>query len=194
MSGMSDGEIREAIEAGEIGIENGGPDLEARIESSSLDIRVGRSFQVYKLGMPPGRRVIDLREGPAGDFFTKVYVEEDERFVINPGGFALATTIEVLTLSPAIRASLEGRSSYGRLGLVIHSTAGWIDPGFQGQVTLELGNLGAYPIAIYPGDRIGQLTFERLGRPAEKPYNGKYQGQRGATASRVHLDAQDVAE
>jgi len=191
MTVLSDGEIREAFDEGHILIEPE-PDWGTQLQPASLDLRIGRSFRSYKLGMPTERRVIDLREGQADDFMHGYTLEDGERFVLDPRpaatSFALATTIERVTVPLGMVARVDGRSSYGRLGLMVHSTAGFIDPGFSGQVTLELGNIGRWPIALHPGDRICQVSFHRLGRAARKGYEGKYQGQTGATPSKAHLD------
>ncbi len=123
----------------------------------------------------------------------EVEATPDDPFILHPGEFVLGATAEVIGLADDIVARLEGKSSLGRIGLLIHSTAGFIDPGFNGQVTLELSNVANLPIAIYPGMKIGQVSFYQLSTPAENPYGSagagsKYQGQRGPTASRVHRD------
>jgi dCTP deaminase len=127
------------------------------------------------------------------DLTKEVSTEVDHPFMLHPGEFVLGSTLEVVRLDADIVARLEGKSSLGRLGLLIHSTAGFVDPGFEGHLTLELSNVATLPIAIYPGMKIGQLSFYELSTPAEHPYgsdaaHSKYQGQRGPTPSRVHED------
>lgn len=187
MTVLSDGEIREEYENGAIGIDPE-PDWDEQLQPASLDLRLGKSFRIYRMGMTPERRVIDLHEGPAADFMRGIVLKDDERFVLEHQMFALATSVETLSVPLGMVARVDGRSSFGRLGLMVHSTAGFIDPGFQGQITLELMNVGAFPIALHPGMRICQVSFQRLGKSARQGYQGKYQGQMGATPSKAHLD------
>jgi dCTP deaminase len=191
MTVLSDGEIRAEFDEGVIGIDPE-PDWDVQLQPASIDLRIGYSFRCYKLGMPPERRILDLREGKANDFMSGYMLKEGERFVLDPRpahtSFALATTMERITVPLGMVARVDGRSSYGRLGLMVHSTAGFIDPGFSGQITLELGNIGFWPIALHPGDRVCQVSFHRLGKSARQGYKGKYQGQMGATPSKAHLD------
>lgn len=193
MSVLSDGEIRQEFDDGVIGVDPE-PDWRDQLQPASLDLRLGRSFRVYRLGMPPERRVIDLKEGPPADFTHGVMMDEGKPFILEHQQFALATTLETISIPLGIVARVDGRSSFGRLGLMVHSTAGFIDPGFKGQVTLELMNVGAYPIALHPGMRVCQVSFHRLGQSARHGYQGKYQGQMGATPSKAHLDHQDKGE
>ncbi|MCL1598027.1 MAG: dCTP deaminase, partial [Actinomycetia bacterium] len=132
-------------------------------------------------------------KAPQGDLTTGVEATEDNPFILHPGEFVLGSTLETISLSDSVVARLEGKSSLGRLGLLIHSTAGFIDPGFVGQVTLELSNVANLPIAIYPNMKIGQISFYQMTTPAEFPYGSpelgsKYQGQIGPTPSQMHKD------
>jgi dCTP deaminase len=179
---LSDGAIRRLIETERIGID---PYDVALLQPSSLDVRVDRLFRVFRNSRYP---FIDVRE-PQDDLTELVEVDGDEPFILHPGEFVLGSTLERVTLPDDLVARLEGKSSLGRLGLLIHSTAGFIDPGWDGHVTLELSNVANLPITIYPGMKIGQLSFVQLSEPAEKPYGSgglgsKYQGQRGPTPSR----------
>jgi dCTP deaminase len=179
---LSDGTIREALASGRIGID---PLDEDAIQPSSVDIRLHRAFRVFANHR---YRAIDPKaEQP--ELTDQVEVTGDEPFVLHPGEFVLGSTLERITLADDVVARLEGKSSLARLGLVIHSTAGFIDAGFSGDVTLELSNVATLPILLYPGMRIAQLAFFPLDRPAERPYGSaalgsKYQGQAGPTASR----------
>lgn len=182
---LSDRDIRAEIEAERVVLE---PYEPAMVQPSSIDVRIDRFFRLFDNHKYP---VID----PAADqpeLTRLVEVKPDEPFVLHPGEFVLASTYEVVTLPDDVAARLEGKSSLGRLGLLTHSTAGFIDPGFSGHVTLELSNVATLPIMIWPGMKIGQLCFFRLSSAAEHPYGSnaygsRYQGQRGPTASRSHL-------
>ena len=179
---LSDRTIREQIAAGRLVID---PFDDALVQPSSIDLRVSHEFRVFHNNRQP---FIDPRE-PEGNLTELVVVEEDEPFVLHPGEFVLGSTYEVVSLPDDIAGRLEGKSSLGRLGLLTHSTAGFIDPGFSGHVTLELSNVANLPIMLYPGMKIGQLCLFRLSSPAEHPYGSerygsRYQGQRGPTPSR----------
>jgi dCTP deaminase len=182
---LSDRDIRAEIEAGRVVLE---PYEPAMVQPSSIDVRIDRFFRLFDNHKYP---VID----PSADqpeLTRLVEVKPDEPFVLHPGEFVLASTFEVVTLPDDVAARLEGKSSLGRLGLLTHSTAGFIDPGFSGHVTLELSNVATLPIMLWPGMKIGQLCFFRLSSAAEHPYGSagygsRYQGQRGPTASRSHL-------
>ena len=179
---LSDRDIRAEIEGGRVVLDPYDPRM---VQPSSVDVRIDRYFRLFDNHKYP---VIDpALEQP--DLTRLVDVPADEAFVLHPGEFVLASTYEVVTLPADIAARLEGKSSLGRLGLLTHSTAGFIDPGFSGHVTLELSNVATLPIKLHPGMKIGQLCFFRLSSPAEKPYGSaehasRYQGQRGPTASR----------
>ena len=179
---LSDRVIRRLIDAGRIGIEPYDPGL---MQPSSLDVRVDTLFRVFRNSRYP---FIDVK-AEQEELTELVEVTGDEPFILHPGEFVLGSTLERVTLPDDLVARLEGKSSLGRLGLLIHSTAGFIDPGFDGHVTLELSNVANLPITIYPGMKIGQLSFVQMSEPAETPYGSgalgsKYQGQRGPTPSR----------
>jgi len=181
---LSDRSIREALEAGASVID---PLLEGGIQPSSVDLRIDRYFRVFRNDTTP---YIDPKQ-PQEDLTELVEVEEGEAFILHPGEFVLASTLETIRLAADIAARLDGKSSLGRLGLLIHSTAGWIDPSWYGSLTLELSNVSNLPIAIYPGMRIGQVSFLQMTSAAEAPYGSdaarsKYQGQRGPTPSRYY--------
>jgi dCTP deaminase len=183
---FSDRTIRESIAAGRIVIDPFDPTM---VQPSSIDLRCGPVFRVFENHRYP---LIDPK-APQDDLTSAVEASEAEPFILHPGEFVLGSTLETVGLADDIVARLEGKSSLGRLGLLIHSTAGFIDPGFVGQVTLELSNVANLPIAIYPGMKIGQVSFYMLSTPAEHPYGSaeagsKYQGQQGPTPSRVHRD------
>ena len=179
---LSDRDIRAELAAGRIGLEP--LDLEM-IQPSSIDVRLDRFFRLFDNHKYP---FIDPAEDQP-DLTHLVEVEVDQPFILHPGEFVLGSTFELVTLPDDVAARLEGKSSLGRLGLLTHSTAGFIDPGFSGHVTLELSNVATLPIQLWPGMKIGQLCFFRLSSPAEHPYGSgptgsRYQGQRGPTASR----------
>lgn len=179
---LSDRDIRAEILAGRVKVE---PYNDALVQPSSVDVRLDRWFRVFENHK---YAQIDPRlEQP--DLTRLLEPEGDEPFVLHPGEFVLGSTLEVVTLPDDIAGRLEGKSSLGRLGLLTHSTAGFIDPGFSGHVTLELSNVATLPILLYPGMKIGQLCLIRLSSPAEFPYGSstvgsRYQGQRGPTPSR----------
>src|ERR1700752_4808478 len=157
------------------------------MQPSSLDVRVDRLFRVFRNSRYP---YIDVK-AEQEELTELVEVTGDEPFILHPGEFVLGSTLERVTLPDDLVARLEGKSSLGRLGLLIHSTAGFIDPGFDGHVTLELSNVANLPITLWPGMKIGQLCLFRLSSPAEHPYGSaavgsKYQGQRGPTPSRSY--------
>jgi dCTP deaminase len=179
---LADRTIRRLLEEGRIGID---PYDESLIQPSSVDVRVDRFFRVFHNNRYP---FIDVREEQE-DLTELVEVDDESPFVLHPGEFVLGSTLERVTLPDDLVARLEGKSSLGRLGLLIHSTAGFIDPGWDGHVTLELANVANLPITVYPGMKIGQLSFVQLSEPAEHPYGSdglgsKYQGQRGPTPSK----------
>jgi dCTP deaminase len=181
---LSDRTIREEIEAGRIVID---PFDDACVQPSSIDLHVDQEFRVFQNNRYP---FIDVRKEQA-DLTELVTVDEGEPFILHPGEFVLGSTFERVALPDDLVARLEGKSSLGRLGLLIHSTAGYVDPGWDGYLTLELSNVANLPITIYPGMKIGQISFFRLTTAADTPYgaNGtrnKYQGQRGPTASRFY--------
>ncbi|NPA58711.1 MAG: dCTP deaminase [Aquificae bacterium] len=176
---LSDRKIRELLKKGELLIE---PIDSVQIQASSVDLRLGNDFLLY----PEELDILDVRNPDLGNQLKKV-VADQEGFVIQPKHFVLATTREYIKLPDYLTAFVEGRSSLGRLGLFIEN-AGWVDAGFEGNITLEFYNANSRPLRIYPGMRICQLVFAQMDAPAEKPYRGKYQGQRGTTASRIFMD------
>jgi dCTP deaminase len=182
---LSDRDIRQELDSGRVVIDPYGAEM---VQPSSVDVRIDRFFRLFDNHKYP---VIDPAEEQP-DLTRLVEVESDDAFVLHPGEFVLASTYEVVSLPDDIAARLEGKSSLGRLGLLTHSTAGFIDPGFSGHVTLELSNVATLPIKIWPGMKIGQLCFFRLSSAAEHAYGSdrygsRYQGQRGPTASRSFL-------
>ena len=179
---LSDVAIRRLVDSGRIVVD---PFDASLMQPSSLDVRVDRLFRVFRNSRYP---YIDVKQAQE-ELTELVEVDGDEPFILHPGEFVLGSTLERIALPDDLVARLEGKSSLGRLGLLIHSTAGFIDPGWDGHVTLELSNVANLPITIYPGMKIGQLSFVQLSEPAEKPYGSgglgsKYQGQRGPTPSR----------
>jgi dCTP deaminase len=179
---LSDGSILELVQAGRIRIDPWDPGL---VQPASVDLRLGDSFRVFHNHRTSA---IDLRDPPE-NLTEEVIVAPDESFVIHPGEFCLGRTLEWVELPDDIVARIEGKSSLGRLGLIVHATAGFCDPGWQGTLTLELNNLTRVPIKLWPGLEIAQLSFMALDRPARRPYGSAelgshYQGQRAATASR----------
>ena len=179
---LSDRDILHEIQAGRIGLD---PWDESMLQPSSIDFRLDRFFRVFENHRYPH---ID----PAADqteLTREVEPIGDEAFILHPGEFVLGSTYEVVSLPDDIAARVEGKSSLGRLGLLTHATAGFVDPGFSGHVTLELANVATLPIKLYPGMKVGQFCFFRLSSPSEHPYGSqkygsRYQGQRGPTPSR----------
>ncbi len=179
---LSDRDIRGALSSGRVRLDPHDP---AMVQPSSVDVRLDRYFRTFENHRYP--HIDPAEEQP--DLTRLVEPETDEPFILHPGEFVLASTYEVITLGEDIAARLEGKSSLGRLGLLTHSTAGFIDPGFSGHVTLELSNVATLPIKLWPGMKIGQLCFFALTSAAEHPYGSaaygsRYQGQRGPTPSR----------
>ena len=183
---LSDRSIREEIDAGRIIID---PLGENAIQPASVDVHLDRGFLVFRNSRLP---YIDIRKG-AEELTERVEITDDVPFILYPGEFVLGSTLENIGLPNDLVARVEGKSSLGRLGLLIHSTAGYVDPGFKGHLTLELSNVANLPITLYFGMKIGQLSYVRLTSEAEFPYGSpelgsKYQGQTDATASRIHQD------
>jgi dCTP deaminase len=179
---LSDRDIRAELAAGRVALQ---PFDDTMIQPSSIDVRLDRLFRVFENHRYPH---IDPAEDQP-ELTREVEPVGEEPFILHPGEFVLGSTYEVVTLPDDVAARLEGKSSLGRLGLLTHSTAGFIDPGFSGHVTLELANVANLPIKLWPGMKIGQLCFFRLSSPAEHPYGSdkygsRYQGQRGPTPSR----------
>ena len=179
---LSDRDILAALDAGRIILD---PFDSALVQPSSVDVRLDRFFRLFDNHKYP--HLDPAEEQP--ELTRLVEVDADDAFVLHPGEFVLASTVEQVTLGTDIAARVEGKSSLGRLGLLTHATAGFVDPGFTGHVTLELSNVATLPIKLWPGMKIGQLCFFQLSSPAEVPYGSgergsHYQGQRGPTASR----------
>src|SRR5437660_9310590 len=179
---LSDRTIREELAAGRIVID---PLDEAAIQPSSVDLRLGRYFRVF---LNHTAKVIDVKEDQE-DLTPLVEIGDDESFILHPGEFVLGSTAERVRLPDDLVRRLEGKSSLGRLGLLIHSTAGFVDAGWNGHLTLELSNVATLPITLYPGMKIGQISFIRMTTEADSPYGStgigsKYQGHRGPTPSR----------
>lgn len=183
---ISDRDIRQEIADGRIVLE---PYDESMIQPASVDVRIDRFFRLFDNHKYPHIDPAQQQE----DLTRLVEVAPNEPFILHPGEFVLGSTYEKVTLPDDVAARLEGKSSLGRLGLLTHSTAGFIDPGFSGHVTLELSNMATLPIMLWPGSKVGQLCFFRLSSPTEHPYGSgaygnRYQGQRGPTASRSYLN------
>jgi dCTP deaminase len=183
---LSDRDIRAEIEAGRIVVD---PYLPDAVQPSSVDLHLGNRFRVFRNNRTA---VIDPRADQP-ELTELVEITGDEPFILHPGEFVLGATFERVALPDDLVARLEGRSSLGRLGLMIHSTAGYVDPGWEGTLTLELSNAANLPIKLYDGMKIGQISFQRLSSPAETPYGdarigSRYRGQTDPTASRYHAD------
>jgi dCTP deaminase len=179
---LSDRDLRAEIESARVAVDPYDP---AMIQPSSIDVRLDRLFRVFENHRYP--HIDPSTEQP--ELTRLVEPDGDEPFILHPGEFVLGSTYEVVTLPDDIAGRLEGKSSLGRLGLLTHSTAGFIDPGFSGHVTLELSNVATLPIKLWPGMKIGQLCLFRLSSPAQHPYGSavygsRYQGQRGPTPSK----------
>jgi dCTP deaminase len=183
---LSDRDLRAEIDAGRLVID---PYDDGLVQPSSIDVRLDRYFRVFE-----NHRYPHIDPAEEQDELTRlVEVAVDEPFILHPGEFVLGSTYEVIGLADDLAARLEGKSSLGRLGLLTHSTAGFIDPGFNGHVTLELSNVATLPIKLWPGMKIGQVCVLRLTSPSEHPYGSsvygsRYQGQRGPTPSRSHVN------
>jgi dCTP deaminase len=183
---LSDRDITAQITSGHIGLDPFDPQM---VQPSSVDVRLDRYFLLFDTHHCEA--IDPAVEQP--DLMSRVAVGSDEPFILHPGEFVLGSTYEGITLPDDVAARLEGKSSLGRLGLLTHSTAGFVDPGFNGHITLELSNVATLPIKLWPGMKIGQLCFFSLSSPAERPYGSgatgsRYQGQRGPTPSRSWMN------
>ncbi len=183
---LSDKSIKEGVAQGRIVI---APYDKELVQPASIDIRLAAQFRVFRNYR---YSCIDPK-APQDELTEMVEVAEGEPFVVHPNEFILGNTIERIALADDLVARLEGKSSLGRLGLIVHATAGYIDPGFDGNITLELSNVANLPILLYPGMKIGQISFFAMSTPAERPYGhpalgSKYKGQSAPTASRMHLN------
>lgn len=183
---LSDRDIKSYLNTGRI-IITPQPDLKTALGACSIDLRLGNTFRIFEHSRFPYIDPYD--KSLSGDITKIVEVKEKEPFILHPADFVLATTVESFTLPDDLLARLEGRSSLGRLGIVVHSTASIFEPGWQGKVVMELGNLGRMPVALYPGMRVCALTFEKLTTPADVPYNrkksAKYLNQDSPQPSRI---------
>jgi len=186
---LSDRDVRARLARGDIKIAPE-PDPEIQIQPASIDLRLGYDFQTFNYTQ---QALIDPADPSSFEQLTNlIHLQKSERFIVHPGEFVLATTLEYVEIPDDLVARLEGRSSIGRLGIVIHSTAGYIDPGFKGRITLEISNLGRIAVALYPGMRICQIAFEEMSSPVSESYGtkrtAKYQGQQTTTLSRLFED------
>jgi dCTP deaminase len=186
---LSDHDIKIALSSGRIVI-TPEPNLQTQLGSCSLDLRLGKSFRIFNHSRVA---LIDTNNPTNADtMMSELSIEDDEPFILQPGDFVLATTMETLKLPNDLLGRLEGRSSLGRLGIVVHSTASVFDPGWDGMIVMELGNLGRMPVALYAGMRICALTFEELTTPADVPYSkkkgAKYIHQQAPIASRINRE------
>jgi dCTP deaminase len=186
---LSDTDLKQRLAVGDLVVD---PidDLELQVQPASIDLRLGRHFVLYRQPLVP---FLDARDAESIERHVEhIEVPDGDGFILQPGAFALGTTHERVRIPPDLVARVEGRSSIGRLAVVVHATAGFIDPGFEGQITLELANLGRCAVKLYPGMRISQIVLHELKSPAERPYGAergsKYQGQSGPVASRIGND------
>lgn len=186
---LSDRSIREAVSSGRLKIE---PFDETALGPSSLDLRLSPRLRVFHT-----HKVSHVDVKVSADISEVIEIDEENGFVVHPGEFILGSTVESFVLPSDLAAKLEGRSSLGRLGLIIHATAGFVDPGFFGELTFEISNVSELPIKIYPKMRIAQICFFEMSTPVEKPYgqksSQKYQNQKGPTESRIYLEFKKTA-
>ncbi|MEM9073235.1 MAG: dCTP deaminase [Myxococcota bacterium] len=186
---LSDTDLKKRLAKGDL-IVDPIDDPELQIQPASIDLRLGDEFVLYRQPLVP---FLDSADAESIErHVEKIQIPANEGFILQPGAFALGTTLERVRVPPDLVARVEGRSSVGRLAIVVHATAGFIDPGFEGQITLELSNLGRCAVKLYPGMRISQIVFHEMKSPAERPYGSdrgsKYQGQSGPVASRIGKD------
>ena len=186
---LSDRDILERLRRGDLVVD---PleDPDVQVQPASIDLRLGHDFLVFRTAHVP---FLDTRSASGADHMERLHVPEGEPFVLHPGEFVLGTTLERVRIPFDLVAKVEGRSSLGRLAVVVHATAGFIDPGFEGHITLELSNLGRVPVALRPRMRVSQIALHQMSSPAQRPYGhpdrgSKYQGQRGPVASRIDQD------
>ena len=186
---LSDADILDRLADGELVIEPLA-DVDQQVQPASVDLRLGERFLEFQRTNIPCIHPTEADE--VGEYVTETTVTAGDEFILHPGDFVLGTTTERVEIPDDLVAHVEGRSSLGRLAIVVHATAGLCDPGYHGQITLELSNLGTAPVALSPGMRVSQLTFTELKNPAERPYGAergsKYQGQRGPQASKIQSD------
>lgn len=186
---LSDRDILARLKAGDLVVD---PldDPAVQVQPASIDLRLGSEFLVFR---NPHIPFVDTRAPSVAEYTETLTIKEGGQFILHPGEFALGSTFERVRIPPDLVAKVEGRSSLGRLALIVHATAGFIDPGFEGHITLELSNLGRVPVALYPMMRISQIALHQMTSPADRPYGSagrgsKYQGQRGPVASRISQD------
>ncbi len=189
---LSDRDIRAAIASGKVKIETQRTDLQSHIHASSMDLRLGNIFKVYEHSK---HAILDPKDPSSfAQNMRVIEVLNGDPFIVQPGEFILGVTEEKITVPDDLVVRVEGRSSLGRLGIIVHSTAGFVDPGFCGTITLEISNLNRMPVALYPGMRVCQLAFETMSSPAEMPYHkkpgSKYQGQMMPEESKLSMDAE----
>jgi len=190
MAILSDRDIKEHLKSGKIVI-NPLTNPEVQIQPSSVDLRIGCEFKGFRIIRKPCIDPMD--QSDLDSYMESFYIDEGEPFIIHPGEFALATTYETIKLPHDLVARVEGRSSMGRLGVTMHVTAGYIDPGFMGKITLEISNIGKMPVALYTGQRVCQIVFETMTSPSERPYghperDSKYMGQKSPVSSKIKHD------
>jgi dCTP deaminase len=190
MAILSDRDIKKHLKTGKIVIE---PleNPERQIQPSSVDLRIGNEFKGFKIIRKPCIDPMDKTD--MNSYMESFYIDDGQPFIIHPGEFALATTYETIELPDDLVARVEGRSSMGRLGITMHVTAGYIDPGFCGRITLEISNIGKMPVALYTGQRVCQIVFETMTSPSERPYGhpgreSKYMGQKSPETSKIKFD------
>jgi len=188
---LSDRDIKAQISKNRILVSSPNNDHEKNIHASSMDLRLGKYFKIYEYTRHP---VLDPLKMDSFKDCTKMIIisNPEEPFIVHPGDFVLGVTLEKIKLPNDIVARVEGRSSLGRMGIIVHSTAGFVDAGFEGTITLEISNINRIPVALYPGMRVCQLAFETMSSPADIPYNlkksSKYQGQELPEESRLTID------
>jgi dCTP deaminase len=186
---LSDTDLKARLAQGDLGVDPA-PDPETQIQPASIDLRLGYDFRTFNYTQ---QALIDPKEPDTfAELTSVIHLQPGERFIVHPGEFVLGTTLEQVRVPDDLVARLDGRSSIGRLGIVIHSTAGYIDPGFEGTITLEISNLGRIAVALYPEMRICQISFEQMSSPVSQGYGArrlaKYQGQASTTGSRLFDD------
>ncbi len=186
---LSDTDLAERLDSGDIVVD---PieDFETQIQPASIDVRLGNEFLEFeRTNISCIHPYVDHE---VKQYVSDTHISDDDEFILHPGDFVLGTTQEHIEVPPDLVATIEGRSSLGRLAIVVHATAGWVDPGYRGQVTLELSNLGNAPVALKPGSRVAQLVFTEMRSEATRPYGpergSKYQDQRGPQPSQIQND------
>ncbi len=192
---LSDRDIKARIAKGDIVVQSPDNDHHLNVGASSMDLRLGKYFKIYD---HTKFAILDPMKPESFKDATKLIEVDDERapFIVQPGEFILGVTLEKIKISDDLVARVEGRSSLGRLGIIIHSTAGFVDAGFEGTITLEITNINRMPVALYPGMRVCQLAFEEMSSVAEVPYymkkSSKYQGQIYPEESRIDTDPEFI--